>query len=99
MTGGGQRGERATSTTALMMNTSTGVCGVYVWRIPGMGDGRDYGVTATTTITSRKEEGGSHPTTPQMTATRELVERLSSAGRDWQRAEEGEGNVDDGGDN
>jgi len=33
------------------------------------------------------EEGGSHPTTPQMTATRELAERLRSAGRDWQRAE------------
>ena len=44
-------------------------------------------------------EGGSHPTTPQMTATCELVERLRSAGCDWQRAEEGEGNVDDGGDN
>ena len=45
------------------------------------------------------EEGGSHPTTPQTTATRELVERLRSAGRNWQRAEEGEGDVDDGGDN
>ena len=36
------------------------------------------------------EEGGSHPTTPQTTATRELAERLRSASRDWQRAEEGE---------
>ena len=45
------------------------------------------------------EEGGSHPTTPQMTVTRELAERLRSAGRDWQQAEEGEGDVDDGGDN
>ena len=45
------------------------------------------------------EEGGSHPTTPQTAATHELVERLHSAGRDWQWAEEGEGNVDDGGDN
>ena len=45
------------------------------------------------------EEGGLHPTTPQTTATRELAERLHSAGHDWQWAEEGEGNVDDGGDN
>ena len=45
------------------------------------------------------EEGGSHPTTPQMTATRELAERLHSAGRDWQQAEEGEGGVDNGGNN
>ncbi len=45
------------------------------------------------------EEGGSHPTTPQTTATRELAERLRSTGHDWQWAEEGEGDVDDGGDN
>ena len=45
------------------------------------------------------EEGRSHPTTPQTTAMRELVERLHSAVRNWQRAEEGEGDVDDGGDN
>jgi hypothetical protein len=45
------------------------------------------------------EEGGSHPTTPQTTAMRELAERLCSAGRNWQRAEEGEGDVNDGGDN
>jgi len=45
------------------------------------------------------EEGGSHPTTPQTTVTHELAERLRSAGRNWQRAEKGEGNVDDGGDN
>ena len=53
VTGGGQRGERATSTMALiMMNTWMGVSGVCVWRIPGMGDGGDCGVTATTTMTS-----------------------------------------------
>ena len=45
------------------------------------------------------EEGGSHPTTPQTTVMRELAERLRSAGRDCQRAEEGEGDVNDGGDN
>ena len=45
------------------------------------------------------EEGRSHPTTPQTTAMRELVERLRSAVRNWQRAEEGEGDVDDGGNN
>ena len=43
------------------------------------------------------EEGRLHPTTPQMTATRELAKRLRSAGRDWQWTEEGEGDVDDGG--
>jgi len=71
-----------------MMNTLTGVFGVRVWWILGMGDGGDCG-----------EEGGSHPTTPQTTATRELAERLRSAGRDWQRAEEGEGDGDNGGNN
>ena len=45
------------------------------------------------------KEGGSHPTTPQTMVTCELAERLHSADRDWQRAEEGEGNVDDDGDN
>jgi len=45
------------------------------------------------------KEGGSHPTTPQATVTRELVERWRSAGCDWQRAEEGEGDVDNGVDN
>jgi len=45
------------------------------------------------------KEWGSHPTTPQTTVTRELAERLCSAGRDWQRAEGGECDVDDGGDN
>ena len=45
------------------------------------------------------EEGRSHPTTPQTTARHKLVERLRSAGRDWQQVEEGEGNVDNGGDN
>ena len=45
------------------------------------------------------EEGGLHPTTPQTTVTCKLVERLRSTGRDWQRAEEGEGDLDDDGDN
>ena len=45
------------------------------------------------------KDGRSHPTTPQMTAMRELAERLHSAGHDWQRAEEGEGDVDDGSNN
>jgi len=45
------------------------------------------------------EEGGSHPTTPKMTVTRKLAERLRSASHDWQQAKEGEGNIDDGGDN
>ena len=93
MTGGGQRGERATLTTALMMNTSTGVSRVQVWQIPGMGNGGDCGMMVTTTM------GGSHPTTPQTTATRKLAERLCSAGRDWQRAEEGEGDVNNDGNN
>jgi hypothetical protein len=55
-TGGGQRGERATSTMALMMNASTGVSGVRVWRIPGMGDGEDCGMTVTTRMTSRRAD-------------------------------------------
>jgi hypothetical protein len=45
------------------------------------------------------EEGGSHPTTSQTTAMRELAERLRSTGRDWQRAEEGEGDINNGGNN
>ena len=61
-----------------------------VWRIPGrMDDSGDCDV----------EEGGSHPTTPQTTVTHELAERLRFAGRDWQRAEEEEGNVNDDGNN
>ena len=55
-----------------------------------MGDSADCGAMARTTTT--------HPTTPQMTATRELVERLRSAGGDHRRAEEGRGDVDDGSD-
>jgi len=35
----------------------------------------------------------------QTMAMRELAERLRSPGRNWQQAEEGEGNVDNGGDN
>ena len=58
------------------------------WRLRRDGDNNDD-----------VEEGGSYPTTPQTMATRELAERLHSAGRDWQREEEGEGNVDDSGDN
>ena len=78
-------------TTALMMNTSTGVSGVRVcpWRRLRRDGNNDNDV----------EEGGSHPTTPQTTVMRELAERLRSAGRDCQRAEEGEGDVNDGGDN
>ena len=45
------------------------------------------------------EEGGLHPTTPQTAATRELAERLRSASSDWHWAEEGEGDVDDSGNN
>ena len=45
------------------------------------------------------KEGGLHPTTPQMTATRELAVRLCSASRDWQWAEEGEGDLNDDGNN
>ena len=44
------------------------------------------------------EEGGSHPTIPQTTMTCKLAERLCSTGCNWQRAEEGEGNVNDGSD-
>ena len=49
-------------------------------------------------INDDEEEGGSHSTL-LMTATCELEERLRSAGCNRQRAEEGEGNIDDGGDN
>jgi len=45
------------------------------------------------------EEGRLHPTTSQTMARHKLVERLRSAGRDRQQAEEGEGNIDNGGDN
>ena len=45
------------------------------------------------------EEGGLHPTSPKMTAMRELAERLRSASRDRQQAGGGEGNVDNGGNN
>jgi len=45
------------------------------------------------------KEGGSHPTTPQTMVMRELAERLRSAGHDRQQAEEGEGNVDNSGNN
>ena len=55
-TGGRQRGERATLMMTLMMNMWTGVSKVRVWRIPGMGDGGDCSVTATTTMTSRRAD-------------------------------------------
>ena len=45
------------------------------------------------------KEGGLHPTTLQTMAMRELAEMLRSAGRDWQRAEEGEGGINNGIDN
>ena len=45
------------------------------------------------------EEGASHPTTPKTMVTCELAERLHSASCNCQCTEEGEGNVDDSGDN
>jgi hypothetical protein len=48
-------------------------------------------------INNDKEEGRLHPTL-RTTAMCELVERLRSAGRNRQRAEEGEGDINDGGD-
>jgi len=75
---------------AVTTNMSTRVFGVHVWRIQGMGDSGDRGAMARTTTT--------HPTTPQTTATRELAERLRSAGGNQRRAEEGRGDVDDGSD-
>jgi hypothetical protein len=95
-TGSGQRGERAMSTMALMMNTSTGVRGP---RLADTGNGRRRRLRRDGNNNYDVKEGGLHPTTPQTMVTRELVERLHSAGRYWQRAEEGEGNVDDAGDN
>ena len=44
------------STMALMMNMPTGMSGVRVWWIPGMGDGGDYCVTATAMMTSRRAD-------------------------------------------
>ena len=45
------------------------------------------------------EEGGLHPTCLQMTATCKLAERLHSTSHDRQQAEEGEGNINNGGNN
>jgi len=45
------------------------------------------------------KEGGLHPTTPQTTVMCKLVERLCSPSCDRQQAEEGEGNINNGGDN
>jgi len=95
-TGGGQRGERAMSTTALLMNTSMGVSGVHVWRIPGMGDGGDCGVTVTTTMTSRRAD---RIPPPRRRRQRASWRRGCIPGHGWQRAEEGEGDFDNGGNN
>ncbi len=62
------------------------------------GDGRWRRSWRNNDINDDEEEGGSHSTL-LMTATRELEERLRSTSCNRQRAEEGEGNVDDGGDN
>jgi len=48
-------------------------------------------------INNNKEKGGLHPTL-RTTAMCELVERLRSAGHNRRRAEEGEGDINDGGD-
>ena len=51
-----RRAKRAMSTTTATTNTSTGVFGVRVGRIPGMGDGGDRGATVTTMTTSRRAD-------------------------------------------
>jgi len=56
MTGSRQRRERVTLTTAAKTNTSTGVSGVRIGQIPGMGDGGDRGATVTTMTTSRRAD-------------------------------------------
>ncbi len=55
-TGGGQRGERATSTTTPTTITSTGVSGIHVGWIMGMGNIGVHGAMATTTTRTRREE-------------------------------------------
>ena len=87
------------STTTLMMITLTGVSGIRIWRIPGMGNGGDCGVTVTTTMTKRRADRIPPLRRRRQPARRELAERLCSAGRDWQRAEEGEGDVNNDGNN
>ena len=49
---GGQRRERAMSTMAMVTKTSTGVSGVHIRWIPGIGDGRDCSAMATMTMTT-----------------------------------------------
>ena len=49
-------------------------------------------------INDNKEEGGSHPTL-RTTVTGKLAERLHSVGHNRWQAEEGEGDIDDGGNN
>ena len=61
--------------TAKTTNTLTGVSGVCIGRIPGMGNGGDPGASDND---DSVEEGGSH-STPLTTATRELAARLCSA--------------------
>jgi hypothetical protein len=55
-TSGRQRRERATSTMTVTTDTSTGVSGVRVGRILGMGDGGDRGTTVTMRTTSRRAD-------------------------------------------
>ena len=88
---GGQRGERATSTTAATTNTSTGVFGVRVGRIPGTGDG---GIHSAMEQRQRGRGGriASHP------ADDGDARAGGGAAFRRRRTEEGEGDVDDGGD-
>ncbi len=72
--------------------------GVWGPRWADTGDGRWRRSWRNNDINNDEEEGGSHSTL-LMTATRELEERLRSASCNQKRSEEGEGNVDDGGDN
>ncbi len=58
------------------MNMLTGVSGVCIGQIPGMGNGGDRGASD---INDNVEEGGSH-STPLKTATCKLAARLCSAG-------------------
>ena len=68
-------------------------------RLANTGNGRRRRLQRDSDNDDGVEEGESHPTTLQTTATHDLAERLRSAGRDWQQAEEGEGDVDNSGDN
>ena len=68
-------------------------------RLADTGNGQRQGLRHDGNNNNDVKEGGLHPTTPQTTVTHELAERLCSAGHDWQRAEGGECDVDDGGDN